>query len=83
MWPVHQSDRGSRSGSCEEGGQVSTYFSEREFRAFVAAIAGHVNCSWLALSGRVLTKEQAAELDTLLDKFFRATDHISFRKHQA
>jgi hypothetical protein len=41
---------------------MKTYFSQKEFRAFVAAQVGHLNCGWLALSGRVLTKEQDAEL---------------------
>jgi hypothetical protein len=60
-----------------------TYFSQQEFQAFVAAEVGHISCGWLALAGRVLTKEQVVELEKLLDKFFRATDHVSFRKHRA
>ena len=58
-----------------------TYFSQQEFQAFVAAIVGHINCGWLALSGHVLTKEQAAELEKLLDQFFRKTNHVSFNQH--
>jgi len=60
---------------------MNTYFSQKEFRAFVAAQVGHLNCGWLAMSGRVLTKEQAAELGKLLDEFFRRTGHISFKQH--
>lgn len=60
-----------------------TYFSQKEFHAFVAAIVGHVTCGWLALSGRVLAKEQSRELEQLLDEFFRRTDHVSFKQHHA
>jgi RNA-splicing ligase RtcB len=77
---VHQSDCGTHSGSREEGGQV-TYFSQREFQAFVAAAVGHINCGWLALSGRVLSKNEARELEQLLDQFFRSTGHRSFKQH--
>lgn len=59
-----------------------SYFSQREFQAFVAAAVGHLNCSWLALAGRVLTKEQGRELEKLLDDFFRRTGHRSFNQHK-
>jgi len=66
---------GSKAGS-----QV-TYFSQKEFQAFEAAIVGHINCSWLALSGKVLSKEQIAELEKVLEQFFRKANHISFKQH--
>jgi len=58
-----------------------TYFSQKEFHAFIATEVGRINCGWLALSGGVLSKEQAAELEKLLDEFFRRTGHASFRQH--
>jgi hypothetical protein len=58
-----------------------TYFSQREFQAFIAAEVGHINCGWLALSGRVLSQEEARELEQLLDEFFRKTGHRSFKQH--
>ena len=57
-----------------------TYFSQKEFQAFIATEIGRINCGWLALSSRVLTKEQASELEKLLDEFFRRTGHLSFKK---
>lgn len=79
MRPLHQGYGRTHSSPREEG--TVTYFSQKEFQAFVAAIMGHVNCSWLALSGHVLSKEQAAELEHLLDGFFRRTGHLSFKQH--
>jgi hypothetical protein len=57
------------------------YFSEREFAAFVAGMTGQVKLTWLALSGDLLKEKDAAELETLLDKFLRKRGHRSFRKH--
>ena len=81
MWPLHQGYGRTLSSPREEG--TVTYFSQKEFQAFVAAIVGRANCSWLALSGHVLSKEQVAELKHFLDGFFRNTEHVSFKKHHS
>jgi hypothetical protein len=57
------------------------YFSEREFAAFVAGMTGQVKLTWLALSGDLLNEKDSAELEHLLDEFFRKRGHRSFRKH--
>ena len=57
------------------------YFSEREFAAFVAGMTGQVKLTWLALSGDLFNEKDAAELERLLDQFFRNRGHCSFRKH--
>jgi hypothetical protein len=57
------------------------YFSEREFAAFAAGMTGQVKLTWLALSGDLLNEKDSAELERLLDQFFRKRGHHSFRKH--
>ena len=57
------------------------YFSQKEFSAFVAATAGQAKLSWLALSGHVLSDKESAELEKLLEDFFRAREHRSFKQH--
>ena len=69
-----------RLGS-EAGGQVSAYFSQQEFQAFIAFIASHVALQWLALSGQPLNQQQRNELELLLNQFFRKTGNRSFRQH--
>ncbi len=58
------------------------YFSQREYRAFLAASVSHVAVAWLALAGRPMNKQQRDELTLLLDEFFRKSGHRSFRKHK-
>jgi len=60
---------------------VKPYFSQKEFAAFVAGNSGQVRLTWLALSGDLLNEKDAAELERLLDDFFRKRGHRSFRKH--
>ena len=60
---------------------MKPYFSEKEFAAFVAGMSGQVKLIWLALSGDLLNEEDSAELEHLLDGFFRKREHRSFRKH--
>ena len=57
------------------------YFSMKEFKAFVVEATGQVKLRWLALSGDVLNDEDSAELQGILEEFFRQQDHSSFRKH--
>lgn len=57
------------------------YFSQREYRAFLAASVSHVCVAWLALAGRPLNEVQRSELLQLLDAFFRKVDHRSFQQH--
>jgi hypothetical protein len=57
------------------------YFSQKEFAAFIAATVGQAKVSWLALSGRVLNEKESAELEKLLEDFFRTRGHRSFRQH--
>jgi hypothetical protein len=61
---------------------MKTYFSQREFAAFVAGTRGQVRLTWLALSGDLLNDKDSAELERLLDEFFRKRGHRSFRKHR-
>lgn len=65
----------------EEESGVKPYFSQKEFAAFVAGSTGQVRLTWLALSGDLLSEKDAAELERLLDEFFRGRGHRSFRKH--
>jgi hypothetical protein len=60
---------------------VKPYFSEREFAASVAGMSGQVRLIWLALSGDLLNEQDSAELERVLDQFFRKRGHRSFRKH--
>jgi hypothetical protein len=62
--------------------RVQTYFSQKEFAGFVAGTTGQVKLTWLALSGNLLNEKDAAELERLLDEFFRKRGHRSFRKHR-
>jgi hypothetical protein len=60
---------------------VRPYFSQKEFTAFVAGTSGQVKLTWLAISGDLLNERDAAELERLLNEFFRKRGHRSFRKH--
>ena len=62
------------------GEKVKPYFSQKEFAAFVAGTSGQVKLTWVALSGDLLNEKEAAELERLLDEFFRKRGHRSFRK---
>jgi len=62
-------------------GHREPYFSQKEFAGFVAGTAGQVKLTWLALSGNLLNERDAAELERLLDEFFRKRGLRSFRKH--
>jgi hypothetical protein len=57
------------------------YFSMKEFTAFVVETAGQAKLRWLALSGSVLNETDSAELQRILEEFFRQRNHHSFRKH--
>ena len=57
------------------------YFSQKEFAAFVAGTSGQVKLTWLAISGDLLNEKDAAELERLLDEFFRKRGHRSFHRH--
>lgn len=61
---------------------MKTYFSQKEYAAFITASADHVALQWLALGGLSLTRQQRNELEQLLAKFFLATGHRSFKQHQ-
>jgi hypothetical protein len=60
---------------------VRPYFSQKESQAFVAGIASQMKLSWLALSGEVLSDKDSAELQQVLEQFFRSKGHHSFRQH--
>ena len=60
---------------------MKPYFSQKDFAAFVAGTSGQTKLTWLALSGDLLNEEDSAELEHLLDEFFRKREHRSFRKH--
>jgi len=60
---------------------VRPYFSQKEFAAFVVGTSGRVKLTWLSISGDLLNERDAAELERLLDEFFRKRGHRSFRKH--
>jgi hypothetical protein len=60
-----------------------SYFSQKEFQAFLATEVGRINCGWLALSGKVLSAAEVRELEQFLAEFFRRTGHLSFKKHGA
>jgi hypothetical protein len=49
--------------------------------AFVVKITGQVKLRWPALSGDVLNGEDSAELQRVLEEFFRQRNQSSFRKH--
>ncbi len=76
--PVQGREGGGESG--DGGREVKTFFSQKEFAAFVAGTAGQVKLIWLALSGDLLNETDSAELQHLLDEFFRKRGHRSFRK---
>ena len=57
------------------------YFSQREYRTFVAASVSHIAVAWFALAGRPLTQQQRVQLEEVLDKFFRSIEHRSFQQH--
>jgi siderophore synthetase component len=57
------------------------YFSMKEFMAFAVEVTGQVKLRWLALSGEVLNETDSAELQRILEEFFRKRNHHSFRKH--
>lgn len=47
-----------------------SYFSQKEFEAFVAGEADRLRLGWLALSGRTLTEREREELQRMLEDFF-------------
>lgn len=57
------------------------YFSQREYGSFLAASVSHIAVAWFALAGRPLTQQQRVQLEEVLDKFFRSTEHRSFEQH--
>jgi len=59
---------------------MKPYFSQKEFAAFVAGVGGQVRLTWLAISGDLLSEKDSAQLEHLLDEFFRQRGHRSFRK---
>ena len=58
-----------------------SYFSQREYAAFLATLTGQAKISWLALSGKTLSEQETRELEALLDEFFRKRNHRSFKLH--
>jgi len=54
------------------------YFSQREYRTFLAVVIGQAKVRWLALSGKPLGEPEANELEQLIDQFFRKVGHRSF-----
>ena len=62
---------------------MSTYFSEKEFSALRAELAGLAAVKWLALAGKPLTVSEAEKLDAVLERFFRVTGHRSFQEHHS
>jgi len=57
------------------------YFSQREYRTFLAEVIGQAKVRWLALSGKPLGEPEANELEQLIDQFFRNVGHRSFEQH--
>ena len=57
------------------------YFSMKEFEAFVVDATAQVKLRWLALSGDVLNDDDSAELQRILEEFFRQRNHSSFHQH--
>ncbi|PYU38024.1 MAG: hypothetical protein DMG54_31665 [Acidobacteria bacterium] len=57
------------------------YFSMKEFKAFVVEATGQVKLRWLGLSGDVPSDTDSAELQRLVEEFFRQRKHRSLRKH--
>ncbi len=59
------------------------YFAEKDFASFIAGEVGRLRLGWLALAGGMLDENDRAELERLLDDFFRARPHRSLRAHRA